>query len=51
MSLIERQRLHKFWVDQFRSELLSSRLDNFKRLREQLADAQRSYEEGKEEVR
>ncbi|KAF8867865.1 P-loop containing nucleoside triphosphate hydrolase protein [Gymnopilus junonius] len=51
MSASERQRLHKFWVDEARKELGQSYLLEFERLRGLHADKLKEVNEIKEEVR
>lgn len=51
MSRIERESLHAFFLNEVRIHLQQTRVDEYRRLRERHADAQRKYREGKEEVR
>ncbi|KDR70088.1 hypothetical protein GALMADRAFT_255486 [Galerina marginata CBS 339.88] len=51
MSVNERQRIHRFWVDETRAELGQSYMTEFERLRKLHADKLREVNEIKEETR
>jgi hypothetical protein len=50
-SEIERKRLHEYWLGQVRAKLERQEVDQFKKLREDHAQALADYNEGKVEVR
>jgi hypothetical protein len=50
-SDIERKRLHEYWLGQVRAKLERQEVDQFKKLREDHAQALADYNEGKVEVR
>lgn len=51
MSIKERARLHKYWIDQARIQMHETHLGEFERLRERYNDKVREYNEVKEAVR